>query len=342
MSMNNKGATDPKVNIFKGRYCQNYFFLYWCNYPHRSKDSVSHVCRIFYSNHPCCFQDANLPPPWAPCHPCHLCHFCRHQRRLCCPGHWWRKFWRSRYVSCQGSRRLLSCYWPAAALGGPHCGRSRPHLWRLVQLVGVQLVLFCPGQDTNTTTLLTPPPRLRYCLATFGHFPSCHNTRDNDKTSSYLTTGSTQWVPGPPLNRPTENPCAVSISASKILLIGSLPDTHGVEEYDTITRAWTSLADLTVWRYSHSCSIIGDTVLIAGSASKETFQALLSTTILDISSRRPGDDLDVARIYFHIVNHKDKLLATGELGPDNQGTYPGVARHRGGVDPRGGPWYDQG
>ena len=78
-------------------------------------------------------------------------------------------------------------------------------------------------------------------------------------------------------------------------------------------------------------------MLIAGSASKETFQALLSTTILDISSRRPGDDLDVARIYFHIVNHKDKLLATGELGPDNQGTYPGVARHRGGVDPRGGP-----
>ena len=80
-------------------------------------------------------------------------------------------------------------------------------------------------------------------------------------------------------------------------------------------------------------------MLIAGSVSKETFQTLLSTTILDISSRsqRPGDDLDMARIYFHIVNHKDKLLATGELGPDNQGTYPGAARHRGGVDPRGGP-----
>ena len=186
------------------------------------------------------------------------------------------------------------------------------------------LSCFVLDPDTNTWLLHSTLDSPRHVSATVslpsGIFLLAHNTHENDETSSYLATGSTQWVPGPPLKRPTENPCAVSISASKFLLIGGLPDTHAVEEYDTITRAWTSWPELTVGRYGHSCSVIGDTVIIAGGASEETFQTLLSTTILDISSRsqRPGGNLDAARIYFAIVNHEDKLLATG-LGQDNQG-----------------------
>ena len=139
------------------------------------------------------------------------------------------------------------------------------------------------------------------------------------ESSSFLATGSTRWVPGPPLLSPKEDACAISISATQFLVIGGYPDTRKVEEYDTTTGEWTSWPELTAGRSYHSCSLIGDTVVIAGGTSDN--EPILSTTLLDISSQRqrPGGDMTSARAYFQIVNHEDKLLAIGGQEQDFTG-----------------------
>ena len=119
-------------------------------------------------------------------------------------------------------------------------------------------------------------------------------------------------MPGPPRKRGTFADCAVPISASQFLVIGGFKDTTQVEEYDTATGEWTSWPQLTVGRRAHSCSLIGQTVVIAGGRS-DNDKIMWSTTLLDISSRseRPGGNMTLGRAYFQLLNHEDKLLAIG-------------------------------
>ena len=100
------------------------------------------------------------------------------------------------------------------------------------------------------------------------------------------------------------------------MICGYRPGSQ-VEEYDTTTGEWTSWPELTVGRNGHSCSVIGDTVVIAGGAD-DNDNVLESTTLLDISSRtqRPGGNMASARVGLKTVNHEGKLLAIGGITQD--------------------------
>ena len=78
------------------------------------------------------------------------------------------------------------------------------------------------------------------------------------------------WNQGPTLPGNFLAPCSVKISQTSFLLIGggfSRPESQQVQEYDIGSKIWqpvNSWPNLTQGRRYHSCSKIGDNVVVAG------------------------------------------------------------------------------
>merc|ERR550519_1104218 len=222
-------------------------------------------------------------------------------------------------------------------IGGTQCpvpDLPLPREGHITSLTGDGLLLTCSGYGDLTCLSLDPESQSwqehsvldteRYFAASVSLpeglyiLGSGEEGEVSESTSSFLPTGATDWEAGPPLPGPgAGSGCAVAISDYQFLLIGGLPSTKQVVEYDTRTGNWTQWPELAEHRYYHSCAKLGENIIIAGGFDGDY---LATTSILNISSQeeRAGGDINTARIYFGLEYLGGKLLA---FGGENTGTF---------------------
>ena len=143
-----------------------------------------------------------------------------------------------------------------------------------------------------------------------------------------LLTRSTHWQKGPtppPMDAP---PCAVvAISQTSFILVFH----REIIEFDTSIagpisevgwRGSTTYPKLKWARGLPACARLDSKVIIAGGAwsndtdTEETSSIYRSKEILDLVTKKLiiGGDMNQPRVYFHILNLNNKLLAIGGIG----------------------------
>jgi len=171
--------------------------------------------------------------------------------------------------------------------------------------------------DRVKSTALVLPDYGAYILGGFKHH-----------TSSFLPTGSREWVPGPTLIGEEEvvlyyGVCGVVLSSSEFMVVGgdegefvTDPSVGGkVMTYDAQTDIMEEWPSLTVDSWGHSCAKLGNKVVIAGGVSP-MFTHTKTTTILDLSTResRPAGDMLETRAFFGMANIDGIIHAFGGSG----------------------------
>merc|ERR1719219_2346103 len=126
-------------------------------------------------------------------------------------------------------------------------------------------------------------------------------------TSDFLATGSLQWQQGPRLPQAMDDVCAVPVSPTKFLTING----NKIHEFDAAIAGPTSeegWRDSTLWptletsRRGHSCTKLGDKVILAG-GGRYGRGVLQSTLVLDITTRTisTGGDMANPRRFFNLA-----------------------------------------
>lgn len=131
-------------------------------------------------------------------------------------------------------------------------------------------------------------------------------------TSSFLETGSTEWVVGPTL--PANGPwtCAAATSDDKFLTMGWSGGRSGgtldVAEHDTATGSWASWSQPSLrGGFPGSCQRLGDNVIFAGGDESS------NTIILNITTKkaRQGGFMTERRLLPGLSTLEGSLLAFG-------------------------------
>jgi len=208
-------------------------------------------------------------------------------------------------------------------------------------LTGDNLILTCGGESADGTDDLS----CQY-LDTVGETWLPHSMLDTDRvaatvavlpdygsyilggfkhnTSSFLPTGSSEWIEGPTLSGDEDVVsyycvCGVVISRSILMVIGGgTGDFIGgtrVQTYDAETDEMENWPELTVFRYGQACAKIGDKVIIAGGWD-QFLTTLTSTTVLDLVTRESSEagDMLVQRAFFGMANIDGSIFLFGGLG----------------------------
>ena len=134
-------------------------------------------------------------------------------------------------------------------------------------------------------------------------------------TSDFLPTSGQAWEVGPTIpGSGIQFGCGVKVSPTEMLLVGGYDSSNQVTKY-TESQGWQVMPSLRQARHGHSCSLIGNTVVVAGGMDS-SHQLLASTEIipLDTYQPRPGGDLLTAREYHSLVTvggPHPRLLAMG-------------------------------
>ena len=135
-------------------------------------------------------------------------------------------------------------------------------------------------------------------------------------TSDFLPTSSQTWQVGPAIPGWGFNAgvCGVKVSPTEMLLVGGYDSSNQVTKY-TESQGWQVMPSLRQARHGHSCSLIGNTVVVAGGMDS-SHQLLASTEIipLDTYQPRPGGDLLTARRDHSLVTvggRHPRILAMG-------------------------------
>ena len=89
-----------------------------------------------------------------------------------------------------------------------------------------------------------------------------------------------------------------------------------VQVYNTETGEWDLWRDLIANIWGHSCTRVGDKVVIAGGVNI-AFTIIATTTILDLNTRREQTvgNLHGARAWFGMATIDNKVLAFGGMSP---------------------------
>jgi len=142
-------------------------------------------------------------------------------------------------------------------------------------------------------------------------------------TSSFLPTGSSEWIEGPTLSGDDNVVtfsflCGVVISHSRLMVIGGVfGDSVGtrVQTYDADTDEMENWPALAVLRWGHACAKIGDKVIIAGGLDR-FFTISTSTTVLDLVTRESSEagDMLVQRAFFGMANIDGSIFLFGGRG----------------------------
>merc|ERR1712228_938231 len=133
-----------------------------------------------------------------------------------------------------------------------------------------------------------------------------YGSATSETTSDFLAKGSLQWQQGPRLPQAMADFCAVPVSPTKFLTING----NKIHEFDAAIAGPTSeegWRDSTLWptlgpgRYAHSCTKLGDKVILAGGNGGGG--VLQSTEVLDITTRTisTGGDMATPRRWLNLA-----------------------------------------
>ena len=144
-------------------------------------------------------------------------------------------------------------------------------------------------------------------------------------STELLPVGATEWEMGPTLPGTLDTVsyygiCSVMLTPMEFMVIGG--ESEGilggtlVQTYSAETGEWASWEDLSVSRWGHSCTRLGDQVIVAGGVSP-LFTILDSATVLDLNTReeRQVGKLLGARAWFGMATIDGKALAFGGMSP---------------------------
>ena len=114
--------------------------------------------------------------------------------------------------------------------------------------------------------------------------------------------------------------CSIMLTPTEFMVIGG--ESSGilggtlVQAYSAETGEWDSWDDLSVSRWGHSCTRLGDQVIVAGGVSP-LFTILASTTVLDLNTReqREVGQMMGPRAWFGMATIDGKAFAFGGMSP---------------------------
>jgi len=189
----------------------------------------------------------------------------------------------------------------------------------VVFFTGDNLILTCGGSSENATDDLSCQS-WSSCCSDYGSYIL---GGFNHNTSSFLPTGSSEWIEGPTLSGDDNVVtfsfvCGVVISHSRLMVIGGVfGDFVGtrVQTYDADTDEMENWPALAVLRWGHACAKIGDKVIIAGGLD-QFFTISTSTTVLDLVTRESSEagDMLVQRAFFGMANIDGSIFLFGGRG----------------------------
>jgi len=144
-------------------------------------------------------------------------------------------------------------------------------------------------------------------------------------SSDFLPVGGTEWEVGPTLPGTLEDNvyygfCSFVLSPTEFMMIGGETGFLAgnlVQVYSAETGEWDRWDDLSISRWGHSCTRLGDLVVVAGGVSPLPFSILASATILDLNTRehREIGDMMGPRAWFGMATIDGKVLAFGGMSP---------------------------
>ena len=144
-------------------------------------------------------------------------------------------------------------------------------------------------------------------------------------SSELLPVGTKEWEAGPILPGTNETVdyygiCSIVLSPTEFMVIGgNAGGIRGtpVQAYSAETGEWDIWEDLYIARWGHSCTRLGDQVVVAGGVSPMPFTILDSTTILDLNTRQQREvgKMLGARAWFGMATLDGKVLAFGGMSP---------------------------
>jgi len=144
-------------------------------------------------------------------------------------------------------------------------------------------------------------------------------------SSELLPVGATEWEEGPTLPGTMQDNsyygfCSFMLSPTEFMVIGGETGFIAgnlVQVYSVETGEWDRWEDLTISRWGHSCTRLGDLVVVAGGVSPLPFNILSSATILDLGTRehREVGDMVGARAWFGMATIDNRVLAFGGMSP---------------------------
>ena len=144
-------------------------------------------------------------------------------------------------------------------------------------------------------------------------------------SSELLPVGATEWEEGPTLPGTIDTNvyygfCSFMLSPTEFMVIGGEAGFIAgnlVQVYSAETGEWERWEDLTISRWGHSCTRLGDLVVVAGGVSPMPFNILASATILDLNTRehREVGDMVGARAWFGMATIDGRVLAFGGMSP---------------------------
>ena len=145
-----------------------------------------------------------------------------------------------------------------------------------------------------------------------------------------LLTGTTHWQKGPTPPPMDTAPCAVAISQTSFISVFNREiiefDTSVAGPFSEVGWRDSSIFSKLKWaRGLPACARLDSKVIIAGGAwsndrdTEETPTIYRSTEILNPVSKTLiiGGDMNQPRVFFHILNLNNKLLAIGGFGSNS-------------------------
>ena len=139
---------------------------------------------------------------------------------------------------------------------------------------------------------------------------------ESPTTTDFLPKNSGVWQAGPSIPNRFESGCGVQISKEDLLLIGGYGTEDRLFEFNTKTNNFTIRGDkLQQGRYGHSCTLLNDTIIVAGGRSAR-HNLLKSTELVPLTNGSPrfGGDLNMNRTSFGLAiigGHHKKAYSFG-------------------------------
>ena len=229
----------------------------------------------------------------------------------------------------------------------PHLPRKRSYHMTLVTSEPLALVATCGGKykgNIKTTSCLVLDPFTQsWDESRMGDLTDTYNLAaavtidyigvfvlgglSTSQSSDFLAAGTLNWQRGPPLPMEMSRPCAVAITATSFLVIYD----KAIHEFDAAIadptrsegwqepRRWPSLKRSRT--AGHGCTVIGQSVVIAGGHSGYGDEDRSQTTeVLDIQRRaiKSVGNMASKRGSFHLATlafgGQDRVFAVGGYG----------------------------
>merc|ERR1711962_223495 len=121
-------------------------------------------------------------------------------------------------------------------------------------------------------------------------------TGDIIRSSEFLATGSSEWIPGPTIpGRGVQLSCAAKLSDTEFVILGGRHDSTQALVYNTARNEWREWPRLSQGVFGHSCVTLGNNILMAGGRLSSGGVYTTRTVIFDNKS---GSAREVASLKY--------------------------------------------